>query len=126
MIWGAWYLAGRFEGYDCSTCSKSKELKKARGCHERAPNPLFSTDEFGKIWRCPIKLIPGSVSPICQIYQKCRSPVFGHKKPGDEKPSLLGYKPNGILPNAGGLLDQSATLLMVLNWLDRKIIEVIG
>lgn len=116
-------MAGKLRSYDCDSCVKRK-LQAKRGCNGLAPKPLFYTDEFGPVRRCPVKLIPAWVHRVCDIYLQCRAPTYDLKNPNDTRKSLSGYVRTGF-PEAGGYLDQSPALMKAFAILDQKINEIL-
>jgi len=77
--------------------------------------------DYGPLWRCPAAVLTEETKTVMTIYNQCRN--------FETFPSGKGYyhvKPraNGILPVAGGVLDQSATLMDAFAILDNVIAQV--
>jgi len=66
---------------------------------------------YGPVARCPVKILTAETKQIMEIYTKCRSWTEG------------GPQSNGILPIAGGVLDQAHTGLAAFDVLDRAVVE---
>ncbi len=95
------FLAGEldFNQYDCGICPP--ELQRDRGCFEEAPAALFEFEDGTALSRCPVRCLTPAVSRVARAYR--------FREQG------------GILPVAGGWLDQSATLIDAFDLLDREI-----
>lgn len=66
---------------------------------------------YGEIRRCPVTLLTDEVLDVMGLYNQCRSTT------------QLGLQPNGVFPESGGLLDQSATLIDAFRILDKYVNE---
>lgn len=103
---GAGILTGEVP-FACRSCSPAQQSK--RGCREPAPAPVFTLEweDAGEtrredLWRCPLATLPHEVWEVLQFY---------------------GFAVQGILPAAGGLLDQSATFLAAVRTLQAEVAE---
>ena len=84
---------------DCQACTGN--LKKARGCTEEAPVPMFDLD--GKEYcRCPLKIITRQSMEYIRFYSFFR---------------------DGYLPNAGGIMDQPAKFLDAMSMIESVLAE---
>ncbi|TRZ97673.1 MAG: hypothetical protein D4R80_06585 [Deltaproteobacteria bacterium] len=92
-------MVGELEDYDCEKCGD--DAKAARGCTADALVPVFQIGGED-LKRCPLRFL----SPL--MLQVART----HK-----------YTAEGILPVAGGWLDQSGTLIEALDILTGEIAQ---
>jgi hypothetical protein len=104
---GAVFLAGKFSSYKCEHC---KDLEKnARGCDEETPLPLMEVPGYGLVKRCPVKLLTTEVRNLACMYWQYRTVSDGMSQS------------NGMLPNSGGVNDQSATWVNAMQILDANL-----
>ncbi len=85
--------------FSCRTCTAAQQI--ARGCTADAPAPVVTLDGED-LFRCPLVLLANATFQVL---------------------ALFGAYENGLLPIAGGLLDQSATFLEAVRLLRGEVAE---
>lgn len=93
---GAGFLSGKIT-YKCATCTPTQKI--VRGCLAPAPTPVLLIDGE-PIYRCPVALLTLETATLCRLYP---------------------HYTRGVLPVAGGLLDQTATFLDAMEVLAAEI-----
>jgi len=81
---------------DCQKCGEA--VKKIRGCEEETEPFLIEGEKYT---RCPVKLIKPYTRMLIGIYNN--------------------VKTYGVLPNQGGLLNQSCVTIDLLNIMDATL-----
>lgn len=95
-----------FENYDCDKCPP--RLQEQRGCEKPAEHPLYrDIPNHGPLDRCPLKVVT-EINRVMSVYKQCRNFVDGPKS-------------NGVLPSAGGVMDQSYTMMRAFEILDASV-----
>jgi len=106
---GAMFMAGKFKEADCETCDPVIKEKCQRGEHIEWNQGFYikGVEYTG----CPREHLDTSWHPVFQIYQMCRTMTEGRPQP------------NGILPLAGGALNQPNILMEAFSIIDQVILE---
>lgn len=98
MTLGAYAYIGKFRKFKCEKCTPEQSV--ARGCEDEAEIPIIRVEqEYLK--RCPISLITPATMTTLNAYHF--------------------YRARGILPVAGGYMDQAATIMDAFMHIDNVI-----